>query len=333
MKVVGTQKIPPVYESWHGAAAYAQGQGHAQAGEPCQDYAAFASSNDVYVVCLADGAGTRRQSQHGAQAIVEGTTRYLTHCFDRLFSMEDKEKVAHIVKLLRNILTKAARENKCRPRDLASTFLAVAVKEDRFIAMHVGDGVIGASCKDGLKVISMPENGEYANTTVFTTAADLSEHVRIQSGNVSSVAGFILMSDGASDTLHVHNTDKLAPAVGKLMIYCAEHPDEIGRDLQETLEEMMVPKTTDDCSVALLVSDSPRLHAYLGEDAPIMAAQEPDDADDFQSDFTDEDIDEIISEVFDDTCEHKSAPPKVRKMPQRKTPPPPVRPPMKPPCR
>lgn len=41
--------------------------------------------------------------------------------------------------------------------------LLAAVSEERFLLVHIGDGVIGYLDGDTLKVASVPDNGEFAN--------------------------------------------------------------------------------------------------------------------------------------------------------------------------
>ena len=263
----GEQSQPPVVampaDAWRASAAYAQGLGHQRHDKPCQDRAGAFFNEGTWAICLADGAGSRDMSQYGAHAMVVGFERFLTGCFDLFWAQPPDKQIYHVALQIRKILERRCQKHGCAPSELASTLLAVAVKDDRYIAIHIGDGVIGAVRDDKLEIISMPENGEYANFTVFTTSDDLENHIRISTGNASNIAGFILMSDGAGDTLHVHGSEKLAPAVVKLLLYCAEHPDTVDAELQETLEEMLVPKTTDDCAVALLARRPDQLKACL----------------------------------------------------------------------
>ena len=252
---IAIQKQMPEHNGaseWQMSCSYAQGLIHKRRNIPCQDRTASSFRKGAYAICLADGAGSHSLSQHGAQAVVNEAARYFTTCFNSLMALTDDEKISHIEKLLHHVLEKTSIRVGCSPRELASTFLVVAVKGDEYIAVHVGDGVIGAVEDFKLKVISLPENAEYDNVTYFTTYSELHDHIRIKHGSVSDISGFILMSDGAADTLHVHGSEKLAPAVVKLMLYCAEHPDTIDVELQETLEEMLVQKTSDDCAVAIL---------------------------------------------------------------------------------
>ena len=57
--------------------------------------------------------------------------------------------------------------------DLASTLLFVAIKDNKFIMAHIGDGIIGYLKQDELKIATHPMNGEFINTTVFTTSMDV----------------------------------------------------------------------------------------------------------------------------------------------------------------
>ncbi len=61
---------------------------------------------------------------------------------------------------------------------------------------HIGDGVGVVEFDDGTSVLSLPENGEYANETYFVTQDEWSAHLRVTpfSGRVRCLA---LMSDGA----------------------------------------------------------------------------------------------------------------------------------------
>src|SRR5690606_42119695 len=60
----------------------------------------------------------------------------------------------------------------CTFAELASTFLAVAVSAERFLVVHIGDGVIGYVKNGELRVISAPDNAEFANQTTFVTSPD-----------------------------------------------------------------------------------------------------------------------------------------------------------------
>ena len=60
------------------------------------------------------------------------------------------------------------------------TLLFVSIKNNKYIAGHIGDGIIGIIDEKGdAIVLSEPENGEFANTTYFTTSENYKYHLRL----------------------------------------------------------------------------------------------------------------------------------------------------------
>ena len=97
----------------------------------------------------------------------------------------------------------------CTVKDLASTLLFVAVKDDKFILGHLGDGVIGYLKNNCLKTASLPNNGEFSNETYFSTSKDASSHMKLAKGSVRDIDGFVLMSDGTADSFYNKKEKKL----------------------------------------------------------------------------------------------------------------------------
>lgn len=272
---------------WKMACACNVGSSHLGSGAPCQDQVRVEQfKNGVRVIALADGAGSARYSHYGAFVAVKDALQLLSEHFDEAFGpQEQKERFAG--KLIKYIqrdlielsriginLTEKEREAggapcrsqlplvPCATRDLACTILAVAVKEDRFVSIHLGDGVVGMEYtlmgRKRLSVISGPENGEFANETHFVTSSEASNKVRIRSGKLemgknSRVTGFIAMSDGPEVALYDKKTNSLAAACGKLFGACRSLDAEIMETkLHHTIESVIQRKTNDDCSIAIL---------------------------------------------------------------------------------
>lgn len=139
--------------------------------------------------------------------------------------------------------------------ELASTLLFVAHNRGRFIAGHVGDGVIAqVDGDDSAKTLSHPENGEYANTTVFVTDSSATNRLRLFHGELDTrVAGFVLMSDGCAESLYNKQSGNPAAAVSKLIAWNATlSRNNINSVLRSNLEQSFSKKSSDDCSLALL---------------------------------------------------------------------------------
>ena len=285
------EQSPPMPTQWSSATARCQGASHKLIGVPCQDrVCARVYPNGTHAIALADGAGSAALSHYGASLVVDQAIDFVSSHFDRVFTTnETAATTAHLTTLfLRERLqalaatgiplTAEEREKleapstqeqplvPCRMKDLASTLLLVAVKDNRFIALHLGDGVVGAEVKTGrrpgrTRLLSAPNNGEFSNETYFVTSDDAEKQMRVYRGLTSfgpqAITGFILMSDGPENTLYHKATRSMAPACSKLLRSCrALHESEMSPRLQETLENVIARKTSDDCSLALLARRS-----------------------------------------------------------------------------
>lgn len=158
----------PMERSWHAAWARYQGRSHVDSGVPCQDQVHFLRfPNGTVVGALADGAGSASLSHYGAELLIEAASELAAREFDRIFKATNNLGTIRleIVGQLQSVLSEAATAGldvtdsdrlrldfpprdtslrlSCEVRDLASTLLLVAVKDERFVALHLGDGVLG----------------------------------------------------------------------------------------------------------------------------------------------------------------------------------------------
>ena len=138
---------------------------------PCQDKTISYNNNNVNIIALADGAGSAKFSHYGAEVVLEAVSKFISNNFDLLINNPNGVQVKQdILTHLIEKLNRKSQELCCDMKDLASTLLLVAIKENSFLICHVGDGIIGYLKEDELKVASKPENGEFVNTTTFVTS-------------------------------------------------------------------------------------------------------------------------------------------------------------------
>ncbi|KRA37957.1 MULTISPECIES: PP2C family serine/threonine-protein phosphatase [unclassified Nocardioides] len=236
-----------------------RGHGHLRDGTPVQDRTKYLSRGGVQVLCLADGAGSASHSEFGAQAVVDEACAMLVDRFAEFSASDDGARVK--VELLDQLVSKlnnVATRHGVKPGDLASTFLCVAVSGERFLGAHVGDGVVGYVKNGQLKVISAPDNSEFANQTTFVTSGRALETMRLFRGALDGVAGFVLMSDGTGESLFDARTGELAGACEKLIAAVGSAPAELSKTSKHTkrLRRLMDLKirnaTKDDCSIGIL---------------------------------------------------------------------------------
>lgn len=248
---------------WKSSGCAIQGRSHVDKGIPCQDKVGMRSSNSTYVICLSDGAGSAKLSHYGAECVVEYGINLFISSFDDVFLINDGDKAKTVIlEAIIDGIKEKSNELSCNIKDLAATLLAVAVKEDKYIIVHIGDGVIGYIENGEIKVASAPSNGEFSNETFFVTSSDAVSYMKVFKGNINNIEGFVIMSDGTEQSLYNKNNKSLGKAVIKLLkhnIMLKEAAME--EQLRQTFQNLIIPKTHDDCSIVLMSRDSEHIHS------------------------------------------------------------------------
>ena len=184
--------------------------------------------------------------------------RMLSTQFDEVYRLCGDDPYAarqRIHRHLIELLDRAAARHDCRTDDLASTLLFVAHKAGRFVAGHIGDGVIAQLDEGGVPVtLSYPDNGEFANTTVFVTDPSALDKFRLFHGEGDAkLIGFAVMSDGCAESLYDKKTGRPATAIAKLLAWNQDlSRTKANAMLAANLEQAFAKKSSDDCSLALL---------------------------------------------------------------------------------
>lgn len=235
-----------------------RGRSHLRDGTPVQDRTKFVSRGGIQVLCLADGAGSASHSQFGAQAVVdEGCAVFVEEFVAYAASSDGVEVKRDLLGRLNAKLAVVAERHEVSPDDLASTFLCVAAFGDKFIGAHVGDGVVGYLKGGTLRVISGPDNSEFANQTTFVSSGRALESMRLFRGSLEEVSGFILMSDGTGESLFDARTGQLASACSKLIGAVATAPNVQGKSskykkrLRRVVNVTIRNASNDDCSIGI----------------------------------------------------------------------------------
>ena len=239
---------------WKVAQASVTGRGHVISNNPCQDKTFYVYKNGVCVIALADGAGSARCSHFGAERAVQCISNILADQFYSFYEQSDPSVVRH--ELLSRVVEELELVSKdigCALQELASTLLSVAVCGDKYLIVHLGDGVIGYHDNGILKVASSPNNGEFCNSTVFTTSSAAEESIRLLKGTLrDGMKGFVLFSDGVESILYKHSKNEISQSLYPVFDDLAQlDPSEVEKDLLETLEEIK-GHTSDDCSIIVM---------------------------------------------------------------------------------
>ena len=114
-----------------------------------------------------------------------------------------------------------------------------------------------------MKIASQPENGEFVNTTVFTTSKDAIMTMRLIKGSLGTIQGFVLMSDGTETSLYSKKEHKLADVLRMIMqMSTIISSDNVQKQLKQSFENLIINKTMDDCSIAMLVKKNKEFKGY-----------------------------------------------------------------------
>lgn len=239
---------------WCAVQCAVQGKGHLRSNVPCQDKTYSISTKNFYAVSLADGAGSCSLSHVGATQVTRTVCELLQNKFDLYLNNDDGVAVKRdILHTIIDELNKSAVINDCKLKDLSSTLLFVAVKHDYFILGHIGDGVIGYLKNNTLKVASSPNNGEFVNTTIFTTSNTAFASMKLIKGNIENIDSFILMSDGTESVFYKKSNSTLSEGVKKIILLSKILPEhEIEKQLTKFFENKVRNYTSDDCSLVCL---------------------------------------------------------------------------------
>lgn len=232
----------------------ARGRSHIKSDIPCQDKTITLKNNDITIIALADGAGSAGLSHFGADAVIKAAGEYICNNFyDIVNNADGKQVKLNVLEYLLGKLRDLSNELSCDMQDLASTLLLVAANSETFLMLHIGDGVIGYLKNNELKVASMPENGEFANTTTFVTSKAAISSMKLFKGEVNDIAGFVLMSDGSAESFYHKRTKSLASVLIKLMHRnCLISNDRMKEMVKDSFDKIIVTNTQDDCSIAIM---------------------------------------------------------------------------------
>jgi serine/threonine protein phosphatase PrpC len=241
---------------WKIAHSEIQGQGHIKKNIPCQDKTAKLidtkhHTGNFYGLALADGAGSVKNSDKGAEFITNKILKIVKNKFAVLF--KHKKITEELLKIIESELEIYAKSISVDIKELSSTLMFVAIKNDKFIIGHIGDGLIGFLDNNKLNILSMAENGEYSNSTFFTTSINYKNRLRIYKGELKKTAGFILMSNGSAESLFDKKTKKLASINTNIIDWLIDNSeDDVTKTLFSNLQNVISKKTADDCSIGIM---------------------------------------------------------------------------------
>jgi hypothetical protein len=243
------------------AGSAVRGRSHERDGKQCQDkYYVWRGKDKKFAgIALADGAGSSSYSQIGAEYSVNTVIPFVKDHFDAYYNNPSDAGIG-ITEFLSNGLSEVSKANGLVFSDMACTMLFVIIRRRKnfiqYLAGHIGDGTIFYEHNSkSVQVLSEPERGEYANTTIFLTSNNIKSKFRIYSGILKRPIAFMIMSDGAADTLYIKRTKTPNQVYCQQVFnWCNKYSQKkISKALQRNLQNGVFREvSSDDCSLCLL---------------------------------------------------------------------------------
>jgi len=248
---------------WHVFAASATGSSHVETGLPCQDAFAYEVVGKVLCAVVCDGAGSTVSGDRGAQHVAQRVVQELAErtrqnmVFIALPTDELKRELLALITQVRSELQAQAEAAGANLADYATTLVGVIATSKGGWMFHIGDGLAVAEPRAGDRssLVSLPENGEYANETYFVTCEEWQEHLRLQVID-EPLQTLALMSDGAMPFVMDRGLTGLF------------------RPFFDPVERFLNTATQAAGNRALAgVLDDPRTHAITSDDKTLLIAQ------------------------------------------------------------
>lgn len=258
-----------IIEKWKQSQTYVTGKDHVNLNKPCQDRTYYAKEDGVQVIALADGAGSRENSEIGAEVVTKKICELLVNNFFNFYigcekrGKEEKDYLSDIKKLKKHILNTLLNELKRHANsvdELSSTLLFCALYKNKYIIGHIGDGVIGGLFEEDngltIRTLSEPKNGGAPNITFFVTDTDAIDNLRITSGEFTNLRGIILMSDGPAEVMYNKNFGLDENVIKIFDNFNKKISNDYNQILNKFLSEKISSYSSDDLSLNVLYLES-----------------------------------------------------------------------------
>lgn len=220
----------------------------------------------VIGVVMTDGAGSARFPVDGASTLAEGIIQKIfkdrISCLDDMFnySEDDIRNLFYNTSVI--LLKKRTSELSADPKntgpillaDLSTTMMCFLSDGERYIAVSIGDGVIGRCTDDyQAEIILAPEHLRYVNQTYYITDPDAKSHLRIKFGKFDPKSAYVMMTDGTCECTYDNRSKIFAPVIHKFCDIVHKYDrSECSTFIHGKMQELFPKRTTDDCALAII---------------------------------------------------------------------------------
>jgi hypothetical protein len=212
------------------------------------------------VAAVADGAGSAALADVGAQLAVEAAVAEISQRVELADPLAGQDLVADLLRAAfrkaQDALGREARARDRAPNELASTLIVAVAAPHLVAAAQVGDGACVVQGPNGLRCLTVPEAGEYANETTFLTSAGMEAALRV-SVSAEPCDHLALFTDGLQRlALNLADVAPHGPFLAPLFRFLDATPDRAGatQRLRSFLTSPRLAERTDDDLTLLLAA-------------------------------------------------------------------------------
>lgn len=171
---------------------------HKSLGMESEDYNKVIVNGDYVYSILSDGFGSTGVGRVAAETTVEATAEFCFKNGEKFFTENERQVAKKLVFDVQQKLAGSAHEIGHHPFDMQSTLvlLCVDTKSQKYVTVHIGDGLISKTTDKKTEIISYPENGVTKQYTYPVYDENVFKHLRLHSGKYEENTTFISSSDG-----------------------------------------------------------------------------------------------------------------------------------------
>lgn len=251
---------------WTVVAASTIGTSHEKLGLPCQDSSGYLRikngvDDNVLIIAIADGAGSAKNSEIGSREMVQHLLA-LACKSEQTTSALSKEQALCWVHELTAHLKSIAEKEAIQIKDLACTFLFGIIDKSGGIFCQIGDGAWVVEIDGELRAATWPDNGEFANETIFVTSESAPHALQYEAikGKISGVAGFTdgIQSLALDFSLHKAHEPFFRPLFSAIS-GCEDETSLIAPLRSFLASEPVITRTDDDKTLVLACWHEPKI--------------------------------------------------------------------------
>jgi serine/threonine protein phosphatase PrpC len=243
---------------WRVLAASVQGSMHERLELPCQDAFADATTpSGALIVAVADGAGSARYAQQGAQCAVQAMVEFLRNLpSDPLTNGgldEWRALATQAIESVKRALAEQAAQHEATVSDFATTLIGVVATPHAVASVQIGDGAVVLEDAQGqLHLLTHTRVGEYLNETVFLTSEGALSHARFERWE-GTAAHLAIFTDGLELlALQLPDATPYPPFFQPLFRF-VDSPEASAAQLEAFLRSERVRARTDDDLTLVLI--------------------------------------------------------------------------------